>query len=249
MVSNSAIIKPLYVYPMPYVFQAIQNVKTKSTYGYEALLRPEDGTNPRDYINMRMMMGGSHQLEVDTFFNAAKTFSELKIPGYLFVNSLPNEWLDYHEAKAFADLYGNDLISRIVVENLEYPYISRDAWYNKQRFMLRHGMQCAIDAFGAGLNNDFTAVLFYNPHIVKISSAVIHEFTEDPQRVEYVKTVIGMLKDKDAKVLAEGIETVVEYEMLKEFGIDYAQGYYIGMPGIPDPPPFIEDGDTTKYTD
>ncbi|MCR4618876.1 MAG: EAL domain-containing protein, partial [Lachnospiraceae bacterium] len=122
-------------------------------------------------------------------------------------------------------------------------------WFNKQRFMLKHDMMCALDAFGEGLNTDVNSVLFYGPDIVKISRAVIHDFTESPERVEYVKMLVSMLKDRDVKVLAEGIETVIEYEMLKEFGIDLAQGYYIGMPGMPDPPPFIEDGDTRKYTD
>lgn len=234
---------------MNYVFQEIRSVKTNSTYGYEALLRPENGMNPRDFVNARIAMGGTHQLELDTFFNATKTFADLRIPGYLFINSLPNESFTARESNYYIDTYGKDVLSRVVVEIMEYPFLSREAWYSKQRFMLKHDMMCALDAFGVGLNVDINSVLFYGPDIVKISREIIHDFTDSPERTEYVKQLIGILKDRDVKVLAEGIETVIEYEMLKEYGIDYAQGYYIGMPGMPDPPPFIEDGDTRKYTD
>ncbi len=234
---------------MNYVFQEIKNVKTNSTYGYEALIRADNGMDTRSYINARIAMGGTHQIELDSFFNATKTFADLRIPGYLFINSFPNESFTGEESLAYIDTYGKEILSRVVVEIVEYPFVDQAAWFTKQRFMLKHDMMCALDAFGEGLNTDVNSVLFYGPDIVKVSRAIIHEFTESPERTEYVKALIGMLKDRDVKVLAEGIENVVEYEMLKEYGIDLAQGYYIGMPGIPDPPPFIEDGDTRKYTD
>ncbi len=239
----------MYIYPMNYVFQEIRNVRTKSVYGYEALIRPENGMDTRTYINTRIAMGGTHQIEIDSFFNATKAFSELRIPGYLFINSFPNESFTAEESLAYIDTCGKEVLSKVVVEIVEYPFVDQAAWYTKQRFMLKHDMMCALDAFGEGLNTDVNSVLFYGPDIVKVSRAVIHDFAENPQRTEYVRQLIAMLKDRDVKVLAEGIETVVEYEMLKDFGIDLAQGYYIGMPCIPDPPPFIEDGDTRKYTD
>lgn len=239
----------MYIYPMNYVFQEIKNVKTNSTYGYEALIRPENGMDTRSYINARIAMGGTHQIELDSFFNATKTFADLRIPGYLFINSFPNESFTGEESLAYIENCGKEILARVVVEIVEYPFCDQAAWFTKQRFMLKHDMMCALDAFGEGLNTDVNSVLFYGPDIVKVSRAIIHEFTESPERTEYVKALIGMLKDRDVKVLAEGIENVVEYEMLKEYGIDLAQGYYIGMPGIPDPPPFIEDGDNRKYTD
>ena len=61
------VVKPLYIYPLNYVFQEIKNVKANATYGYEALLRPENGMDPRSYINARIAMGGTHQIEIDSF--------------------------------------------------------------------------------------------------------------------------------------------------------------------------------------
>lgn len=243
------IVRPIFVYPLPYVFQEIQNVKTKSVFGYEALLRPENGMSAIDFVNNRIMMGGTHQLEIDSFYNATKLFSELRMPGYLFINSLPNECFEIHESLNFVDTYGPEIVSRIVVETMQFPMFDKELWYRKQRFMLRHDMLSALDGFGTGLNSDFTSVAFYKPDIVKIAKEIIHDFPESQERTEYVKNLVQTLKEQDVRVLAEGIENVVEYEMLKEFGIDLAQGYYIAMPGIPEPPPFIEDGDTRKYTD
>lgn len=244
-----AIVKPIYIYPMPYVFQEIKNVKTNSTYGYEALLRPENGISPSEYVNNRIMMGGTHQLEMDTFFNATKAFFDLKVPGYLFINSLPNEFFNVEESLLYEHKFGKENLSRVIVEIMQYPGLNKELWFAKQRFMLRHNMLSALDGFGTGINNDFNSIRFYMPEIVKISKELIHDFMESDQRVEYIKNLVYSLKEKDVKVLAEGIENVVEYEMLKEFGIDYAQGYYIGMPGIPDAPPFIPDGEFDSWND
>lgn len=243
-----SVVKPMFIYPMPYQFQLIQNVKTKSAYGYEALLRPESGMDARTYVNQRLMMGGAQQLELDTFFNASRQFFKLKVPGYLFINSLPNVTLGIHESKEFEREFGKENLSRIVMEILEYPFLDQPSWFTKQRFLIRHGMQVSLNSYGVGLNSDVNCVSFYHPNIVKLSYEMIHDFPEDPVRAEYVRSVVGALKDRNITVLAEGVETVIEYEMLKEYGIDLAQGYYIGMPGIPDGPAFIEDGDTeTKF--
>ena len=236
-----SVVKPLYIYPMPYVFQEIRNVRTNSIFGYEALLRPEGGMAPRDFVNTRMMMGGTHQLELDTFFNAVKMFSELKMPGALKINSFPSECLDIHESRLLASEYGKEILSRVVLDILEYPFLNREAWYEKERFMLRYDMRCSLNAFGDGIFRDFSSLMFYHPDIVTIPGHMIHNFTDNPQQMEYVRYMIQAFKEQDVMVLAQGIENVVEYQMLVDFGIDLAQGYYIGMPGIPDPPEFIPD--------
>ncbi|MCR4618521.1 MAG: EAL domain-containing protein, partial [Lachnospiraceae bacterium] len=166
------VVKPIYIYPLNYVFQEIRNVKTNATYGYEALMRPDNGMDTRTYIDARVAMGGTHQLELDSFFNATKTFSELRIPGYLFINSFPNEAFSAYESLSYIEQFGKEVLSRVVVEIVEYPFLSMENWFNKQRFMLKHDMMCALDAFGEGLNTDVNSVLFYGPDIVKISRAV-----------------------------------------------------------------------------
>lgn len=236
-----SVVKPLYIYPIPYVFQEIRNVRTNSIFGYEAFLRPEGGMDARAFVNARMMMGATHQLELDTFFNAVKTFSELKMPGYLKINSLPSECLDVHEGRLLASEYGKEILSRVVVDILEYPFLNRDAWYEKERFMLRYDMKCSLNAFGEGIFRDFSSVNFFHPDIVTIPASLIHNFTENPQQMEYIKWMIQTLKEQDTVVLAQGVENMLEYHTLVEYGIDLAQGYYIGMPQVLDAPDFIPD--------
>lgn len=236
-----SVVKPMYINPIPYVFQEIRNVKTNSIFGYEALLRPENGMSARDYINSRMMMGGTHQLEVDTFFNAIKTFYELKIPGHLVINSFPNECLNVYEAKVLANEYGKEFMSRIIIDVLEYPFPMRDAWFEKERMMLRYDMINALNSFGDGIFRDFSCLQDFHPDMVTIPKELIHDFLDDPQRKMYLKNLIAALKEQDLIVLAMGIENVLEYITLAEFGIDLAQGYYVGMPKKIDPPEFIPD--------
>lgn len=242
------VVKPMFVNSVPYVFQEIRNIHTNSVFGYEALIRPEN-IPAKDYINSAMMMGGTHQLERDTFFNAIKAFSELRLPGRLFINSFPNDNLDLHESKILADTYGKEIMSRVVVQVLEYPFFNQAMWFEKRRFMLRYDMLSAVNAIGDGVFSDFSSLNVYQPDIVTIPEHVIRDFYEDEQRTEYVKQLVEYLKSKDYTVLAVGVENVLEYQMLADFGVDLAQGYYIGMPSLPDAPEFIPDGDTRKFTD
>jgi len=47
-----------------------------------------------------------------------------------------------------------------------------------------------------------------------------------------LETLISYSKDRNIKIIAEGIETKAEMDMLIEFGVDYLQGYYIGKSNL-----------------
>ena len=53
---------------------------------------------------------------------------------------------------------------------------------------------------------------------------------EEPIKQDLVKMLVELAGKTGARTLAEGIETVEEYESCRELGIDLMQGYYIAHP-------------------
>jgi EAL domain-containing protein (putative c-di-GMP-specific phosphodiesterase class I) len=65
--------------------------------------------------------------------------------------------------------------------------------------------------------------------------ALIHEVHESMVNREIIKAILSLGHGIGAKVIAEGIETVEEYNELCAMGIDYGQGYFLGRPAIMPP--------------
>jgi len=53
---------------------------------------------------------------------------------------------------------------------------------------------------------------------------------EDKKSKALVESIIYIGKSLGMKTLAEGVETKEQLEMLKQFGVDYVQGYYLSKP-------------------
>ena len=47
-----------------------------------------------------------------------------------------------------------------------------------------------------------------------------------------IKTIITFAKEQNIKTIAEYVETKEIFDILKDLGIDYSQGYYFGKPTL-----------------
>ena len=93
------------------------------------------------------------------------------------------------------------------------------------------GATIAIDDFGAGLSS--LARLRSLPFdTVKLDASLIVGIDSDPAAREIVQAVIGLVHSLGAKAIAEGVETVGQYDMLRVMGCDCAQGYVIAPPMV-----------------
>jgi len=91
------------------------------------------------------------------------------------------------------------------------------------------GVKIAIDDFGAGYSN-FERLVDFSPDILKIDGSLIKDITTNNYSKSVVKTIIAFAKEQDIKIVAEYVENQEIYDLLKELGVDYSQGYYFGKP-------------------
>jgi len=93
------------------------------------------------------------------------------------------------------------------------------------------GISIAIDDFGKGYSS-----LSYLKNLpiqtLKIDQLFIKDLNRNDDSIAIVKAIIAMGHALNKIVVAEGIESIEQLEILKELGCDYAQGYLISRPKI-----------------
>ena len=226
-----------------FAFQPIVCARTGAVFAYEALMRPQLETlkSPLDIIRLAHSQSKLADIERLTWFKAIEGFVKYQEAfgnAKVFINSIPNHRLSDVELERFEKKYKKHL-SRIVVEIIENEQSNEECTRVKQEAVGRWGSHLALDDFGSGYNSE-TTLLILSPKFIKIDMAIIRGIDRDYNRQKLVKNILSYAKNRDTKIIAEGIETKSEMEKLIEMGVDYMQGYYLGTPHMI-PQPIVKD--------
>lgn len=214
-------------YDVDFVFQPIYS-RMETIIGYEALMRP-NGKFVLEFIEEMKKNNKLHDLEVLTFFGATHKYKERGYNTLLSINSFPSEVFTELELIEYNRCFGLTR-DKIIVEILEYGDDENWTWAKKSMHLNDNtGIEIALDDFGTGYNDE-SAVDYYNPHMIKIDRSLITDIDKDKEKQDRVNRIVKNMHDKLIVVLAEGIETEAEYKYLKDAGIDFFQGYYLGRP-------------------
>ena len=99
----------------------------------------------------------------------------------------------------------------------------------KLNLLQQEGISVSIDDFGTGYSS-----LYYLKRLpinaLKIDRSFIRDITTDQNDAQLVETIILMAKNLHIGVIAEGVETKEQLEMIKHFGCSLVQGYYYARP-------------------
>lgn len=91
------------------------------------------------------------------------------------------------------------------------------------------GIQISMDDFGIGYSSLSYFRLFPFDK-VKIDQSFVREMSENMAARAIIRAVIGLGRSLGMRVIAEGVETAEQLEVLKEEGCDLIQGYLISRP-------------------
>ncbi len=91
------------------------------------------------------------------------------------------------------------------------------------------GIRVSIDDFGSGYSS--LGYLHNIPiNTLKADRQFIMSLERGADRVRILETIYILAKNLGAKVVAEGVETEAQLEIVKAMGIEYVQGYYFARP-------------------
>ena len=120
---------------------------------------------------------------------------------------------------------------RIVLEITEHVRVADYERLHRALDRLRvNGFRVAVDDAGAGFAG-LQHILRLRPDIIKLDLSLTQGIDVDPIRRALGLSLVGFARDIGAALIAEGIETAAELDVLRGLGVRWGQGYYLARPG------------------
>jgi len=91
------------------------------------------------------------------------------------------------------------------------------------------GVEIAIDDFGTGYSS-LSYLKKFDIDYLKVDKSFICHLAADSDDLALTKAIVIMAHQLGLKVIAEGVETELQRNLLLNMGCDYAQGYFYAKP-------------------
>lgn len=217
----------------PY-FQPILNVETGKIEKYEVLAR---GIYNGEVISPAYFIKPSEKLGLSTaitrlMINKSFAFFENKTMNFS-INLTERDLLEGYLIKFLNEKLKQYNIdpSRVVFEILENITVAKnsDKITKKLNKLREMGFEIAVDDFGIE-NSNFSRLLEINLDYIKIDGVFIRGLKQNSKNRTITRAIVNLAKTLGIKTIAEYVEDEEIYAIVKECGIDYAQGYHIGKP-------------------
>jgi EAL domain-containing protein (putative c-di-GMP-specific phosphodiesterase class I) len=218
-------------------FQPIVRASDKSIYGYEALIRgvKENGELmfPDELFKKSTRNDLNFKLDRMCRESALKTAAVKKITQKVFINFLPTAIYDPEFCLKSTVKWAKQLEfdpKNIIFEVVETESVKDKEHLNKiLNYYKKQNYAIALDDVGEGYSS-LNMLVDIHPDIIKIDRNIIRNIDKEDLKQSTYKALYTLAKENNIEVLAEGVETRYELEMIESIGVDYIQGYYYAKP-------------------
>lgn len=221
------------------VYQPQVEIHSGNIIGVEALCRwrhPQLGeVSPTEFIATAERIGMMKPLTewvLKTACNQAMAWKKAGLPSIrMAVNISPAQFLD----KDFVSLIQHVLEETgMVPTELELEVTESVVQTDQQNLSIFRelkdlGVLLAIDDFGTGYSS-FASLKHLTVDCLKIDKYFIDDMLIDHKSETLMGAMIDMGHNLDHAIIAEGVETIEQYQMLQKLGCEIAQGYLLSKP-------------------
>ncbi|PCK33568.1 bifunctional diguanylate cyclase/phosphodiesterase [Pseudoalteromonas piscicida] len=221
-------------------YQPIVAMTNNQVVKAEALIRwrhPEQGMiSPAEFIPLAEETQLIHNIGDFAFAQSVDTLSQLKHLGHDTQISINVSPVQFAAKNCTLATWRDKLTTlklpttQVVLEVTEGMMMHNDS-RTKQRVerLKQQGFQFALDDFGTGYSS-LAYLKQLDCHFVKIDKRFVDGIATNADDLTLCETIILMAHRLGLKVIAEGVETATQHQLLKQAGCDFGQGYYYSKP-------------------
>jgi len=221
----------------PFV-QPIYNVRNGEIFGYEVLARIRDG---------KRYMAAGQFIDVAESLGFASKIDQIILTKGLHAREEKGLW----DKRFFFNLSTKSLFGDTYIGVIEDHYkrapipsrntgvtieiLEREAIHNVNGLMdiieqmKQRGISFALDDFGSGFSS-FVYLKYFDTDFVKIDGEFVKNIVVNEKDRIFVKHIHQIAKEFGKETIAEYVEDEETLAILKEIGVDYAQGFHLGRP-------------------
>jgi diguanylate cyclase (GGDEF)-like protein len=214
------------------VKQPIYRLEDQTIVGYEFLTRLKSKTfnMPDDYFRIAiesnmLTLVDRHCFEVCA--NAAASFN-----GNLrcHINLFPSTIVDV-PIQSLIDLLPRKVEHGAYCFELSEQQIFGDPFYliESLKAIRQAGILLAVDDVGFG-HSCLESLICFEPDVIKLDRRCLRLSLENDSKMRTLEKMVKIAVDLGAEVVAEGVETEQDLELLKQVGVKYGQGFLWGIP-------------------
>jgi blue light- and temperature-responsive anti-repressor len=219
-----------------FAFQPIVDLQKACVSSVEALVRGPGGTSPKDFF---AQFGSDevalHEFDLRSKVKAIALAVQYGCKSDLSINLLPGSLTQVKDSTEFllAALANGGLSpEQLVVEVTEDEAITNyDEFRSATQKLRSAGIRIAIDDFGAGYAG-LSILTEFQPDKLKIDRCLVDGISTNGPKQAIVSAIIDLCRPLGIMVVAEGIETLQEFDWLKRAGVQRFQGYLFARPAL-----------------
>lgn len=241
-------------FPFSMAFQPIVDVNACRVYAYEALVRGTNGESAYSILS-QVTPENRYAFDQGCRVKAITLAAELGLEGTgarLSINFMPGAIYSPAACIQLTLKTAREVgfpLNRLIFELTEGEEVTDPAHLlTIFREYHKHGFRMALDDFGAGYCG-LNLLANVAPDVIKMDMELTRNLHQRSAAFTIVKTMVQLARNLNADLVAEGVETVEEYDALRSAGVSLMQGYLLARPQfevlpdftLPRPMPFTAD--------
>jgi len=218
------------------VYQPFLDLHENRVTGFEALLRwrhPVRGLIlPIEFIPIAEESGLIHSIGNWVVRRASEALSQWPANIRVAVNVSAVQFQNANILQTFVSALADARVSpeRLEIEITESILLSKyESASSVLNSLLELGVTVALDDFGTGFSS-LTYLRKLPFSRIKIDQSFIRDMLIRPDCAAIVKSVIGLARELQISIVAEGVESAEQLNFLRQANCDEVQGYFIGRP-------------------
>jgi EAL domain-containing protein (putative c-di-GMP-specific phosphodiesterase class I) len=222
------------------VFQPMVELSNGAVYGHEAFVRAPRSLGDLSYdhlLGAAKEQSCQTQLELACLDYAIEHWLVHRHKGLLFANISAQTLVQLHASTTVDTLLAvlrkhKIQPKRMGLDISGYTRISKpDLLVDALRPLRAAGMQIALDDFKAS-ESSMQVWAIVQPNVVKMAPRWTRNIEKDPENARLVTSLVRLSKSNKSMLLAKSVESESELRVIRELGVNLAQGYFLGSPSL-----------------